>query len=158
MSHEDLQRELANLRSAVMELASEVGKAKKEVSRLGRREFPAFEPWTDYSATSTVTGWASFTTKHIYYKRIGKLVFVAFFLDGTSDATSASFTLPYALAAAPAIQTPIRTRDNTGSRDTGALTITAGASTVNLQPTAASVTWTASGTKEARGQFCYVMG
>ena len=28
-------------------------------------------PWTDYSATSTIVGWTSYTTKEIWYKKIG---------------------------------------------------------------------------------------
>ena len=51
--------------------------------------------WTDYSGTSTVWGWSSYTTKHIHYKKIGKLVFVAFYIDGTSDDVIATFTVPF---------------------------------------------------------------
>jgi len=34
--------------------------------------------WTDYSATSTIVGWSSFTTKEIYTKKIGnkKIIYV----------------------------------------------------------------------------------
>jgi len=51
--------------------------------------------WTDYAASSTITGWSSFTTKIIYYKKIGNLVFVSFYLAGVSNSANAYFTLPY---------------------------------------------------------------
>ena len=52
---------------------------------------------TDYYASSTITGWSSLTAgrRYIIYKKIGKMVFVNFHLEGTSNATSVSFTLPY---------------------------------------------------------------
>lgn len=51
--------------------------------------------WTDYSSTSTITGWSSFGKKYILYKKIGNLLYVRWDLDGISNATSATFTLPY---------------------------------------------------------------
>lgn len=51
--------------------------------------------WTDYSATSTINGWSSFTTKFIQYYKIGKLVTVQFFLSGTSNSATTNFTVPF---------------------------------------------------------------
>jgi len=51
--------------------------------------------WTAYGATSTVVGWSSFTSKSIYYKKVGKLVFVQFDIGGVSDSGAVSFTLPF---------------------------------------------------------------
>ena len=53
--------------------------------------------WTDYSGTSTIVGWSSFNTygKAVFYKKVGSLVFVYFYLGGASNSTTASFTLPY---------------------------------------------------------------
>jgi hypothetical protein len=54
--------------------------------------------WADYSAVSTIVGWASFTTKKVSTKRIGKLVFVWFDIEGTSNTTGEStISLPYAI-------------------------------------------------------------
>jgi hypothetical protein len=51
--------------------------------------------WTDYSSTSTIVGFTGgFTTKYIFYKKLGKSVFCEFVLNGTSDSASCSFTLP----------------------------------------------------------------
>jgi hypothetical protein len=50
--------------------------------------------WTDYSSSSTVVGWSSFTRKTILCNVIGKLLIVQYSLIGTSNATTVSFTLP----------------------------------------------------------------
>jgi hypothetical protein len=36
-------------------------------------------PWTNYSSTSHIIGWASFTTQEVFYKKIGRLVYVHFY-------------------------------------------------------------------------------
>jgi len=55
---------------------------------------------TDYSASSTINGWASYTAKSIYYRKIGKTIYVFYQLAGTASASIsiASFTLPYKAA------------------------------------------------------------
>lgn len=50
--------------------------------------------WTDYSATSTIVGWSSFTTKLIRYRILGKQMFFEVLLQGVSNSTAATFTLP----------------------------------------------------------------
>ena len=59
-------------------------------------------PWTDFIGGVSIFGWTSFTTAQVYYKKIGKLVFIAFYIDGTSDDVIATFTVPFTAAAAPA--------------------------------------------------------
>jgi hypothetical protein len=55
--------------------------------------------FTDYSSISDIVGWASYTTKKIYYKKIGKLVQVHFSIIGTGDSDIlVYFTLPYVFA------------------------------------------------------------
>lgn len=51
--------------------------------------------WADYGGTSTIVGWSGTPTKNIWYKKVGKLVFVKAYISGTSDSTSVTFTLPY---------------------------------------------------------------
>jgi hypothetical protein len=111
--------------------------------------------WTDYSATSTIVGWSSFTTKKIYVKKIGKIVFCAFSIGGTSNSTSASFTVPYTSASTGPIETAIRTQDNGGTAVTGLLDIGVSSTTVDLFPTMAAGVWANSGTKSIWGQFWY---
>lgn len=49
----------------------------------------------DYSSTSKVIGWSSTTTKLIKYWAVGKTLFVSFDIEGTSNATTASITIPF---------------------------------------------------------------
>ena len=116
--------------------------------------------WTDYSGTSTIVGWASYTTKVIEYKKIGKLVFVNFTIVGTSggdDGTVATFTLPFTHGHGagnnPAFK-PAKAKDNGGNL-AGAgwgRVITA---TATFYTSESEAGWTATGGKVIIGQFFY---
>ena len=116
--------------------------------------------WTDYSGTSTIVGWTSLDTARIYYKKIGNLVFVNFYLSGTSDSTSITFTLPYTSKNVIENLTniPIRGADN-GSWLTTSSLLTLGVNTstvvVDKDLSGATNQWTASGIKNVAGQFWY---
>ena len=113
--------------------------------------------WADYSATSTIVGWTSFTTKNIYAKKIGKTVIVLFYIGGTSNATSATFTLPYAIesASAPILNPLIKAQDNTGTVVVGIATGSSSTITTYKDLASGSTSWTNSGTKTIAGQFFY---
>lgn len=113
--------------------------------------------WTSYGATSTIVGWGSFTKQEIYYKIVGKTVFVAYNLQGTSNSTSTTFTLPVAAVANPEQNAWFGwTGDNGANYNVGVSSLAGGASTAVLSRTAAGLGWTAGGTKIAQGQFWYV--
>jgi len=112
--------------------------------------------WTDYSATSTIVGWSSFTIKNIYYKKIGTLVFCSFALQGVSNSTTTTFTLPDVVnAAAFNMTVPLYAGDNSVQVSTAIAFLTAGSATIACYPTGAGGGWTASNTKSVRGQFFY---
>ena len=113
----------------------------------------------DYSSTSTIIGWsAAGLTKSIWYKQVGKLVYVWFRLDGTSDAITASFTLPTACNSSFACSNAIVGFDNGADINTTALAyIAISATTVNLYRSAGSVAWTASGNKICLGLLIYTI-
>lgn len=114
---------------------------------------------TDYSATSTIVGWASFTRKVLNYFKIGKMVYVHFDIIGTSNATSTSFTLPFALAAGSYfINTAIRVQDNGGATQAGFISITGGSNVATAYFDFAATGWTASGTKRIVGELFYFTG
>jgi len=69
--------------------------------------------WADYFATSTVVGWASFTKQNIFVKKIGKMVYVAYHLEGTSNSATTTFTLPW--ASTQALDWMARCIDNGGT-------------------------------------------
>jgi len=114
--------------------------------------------WTDYGATSTVVGWAATPTKNIRYKLVGKLCFVAFLITGTSDATGATFTLPYTSANTVVFGggAMIYANDN-GVGFTGATRISMPPNTniVYLYTDMATGAWTNSGAKSVYGQFWF---
>lgn len=113
--------------------------------------------WTDYGGVSTIAGWTT-PTANIWYKRVGSLVFVNFYITGTSSTTGATFTLPF---------TSVNVTNGglavaIGGADNGsALTAPASANlplnsaTVTCYKDMATTTWTGSGTKTVNGQFFY---
>jgi hypothetical protein len=116
--------------------------------------------YTDYASTSSITGWSSFTSgrKHINYKKIGKIVFVSFHLEGTSNATSISFTLPYASVSQYGSfgGALTFTYDNTLAKTTaGRVELSSANGQANCFSDANAGTWTASGTKIVTGSFWY---
>jgi hypothetical protein len=113
--------------------------------------------FTDYSSTSTVTGWTSFTTKKIYYKKIGKLIFATFELSGTSNATTTSFTLPTACNTSAGVQIINLAKDNGGTPVAGTAFMDPNTSTLVCLPTVggSSSGWTSSGAKQVVGQVFY---
>jgi len=114
--------------------------------------------WQDYSARSTIVGWSSLGSglKYIYYKKVGKIVFVNFYLYGTSNNTIASFTVPYTAATSPGYTfVPCETIDNGVNYYTGYVNIQAGYNVVNIGMMPGGKGFTASGNKYAFGQFWY---
>ncbi len=117
--------------------------------------------WTDYSSSTTVTGFSSTVTKEVYYKKIGNLVFVHFCITGTSNATSLSFTLPDnpVIGTAENCWGTGTALDNGAAVDSGChITGVAGTGTFNVSKTCTQATlnnWTGSGTKKASGTFFY---
>jgi len=118
--------------------------------------------WTDYSDSSTITGWNSYTYKEIYYKVIGKLIFVSFHIYGTSDSTSASFTIPYTVSNNPSTvnigQVVIPVVDN-GSSAFGFIYADKNTSVIYAVPSVSGAydDWTSSGNKRIRGEIWIVI-
>jgi len=108
--------------------------------------------WVDYSATSTVVGWSSFTLKIIRYRVIGKMVFVSVNLSGPSNSATTSFTLPFQNKNIESLNMGYAI--NNGVTVIGSFDVVANSSTCNLYQNYGS-TWTASGTKLLYGQFFY---
>lgn len=53
--------------------------------------------WIDFSASATIIGWSSYTVKILQYCVVNEMLFVLFNIVGTSNSTSASFTLPFSI-------------------------------------------------------------
>ncbi len=113
--------------------------------------------WADYGATSIITGWSAFANKEIYTKKIGKLCFTSFYLNGSSNATTISFTTPYLSNSAPTtIRTFCHATDNAVEQSHGALLVlNTGTSTAAVYLNAALATWSNTGIKIIAGQLFY---
>lgn len=111
--------------------------------------------WYDYSATSTVVGWTSFTAKQIYIKKLGKLVFVEFNIAGTSDATTVTFTIPYTSSALDRCTCAFTVDSGTATTTGGKVYLDASTATVGIFLDMRGTAWTNSGTKKVTGQLFY---
>jgi hypothetical protein len=114
--------------------------------------------WVDYSSTSTVTGWSAGLTKKIYYKIVEKVVFVDFYITGTSNDYMASFTIPHTPAHSLRIacHTMVFLDDNTTTYAIGYAANSGANATIDLyQSATVGGPWTDSGIKTVQGQFFY---
>lgn len=112
-------------------------------------------PHTDYSSSSTVTGWSSFTTKKIYYTKFGSLMFVTFQISGTSNSYYARFTLPYSNNASVPQLFCCRKQDNGGTYGITVGTIAESSNEVRVYNDAGGGDFINSGTKEIIGQMWF---
>lgn len=110
--------------------------------------------WTDYSGTSSIVGWGSFTTKLIYYKQVGKLVFVRANLTGASNSTTTTFTLPFTQSNDVRLHAPCYTVDN-GTVKAGQVRLPANSATVTAAVDLTGTAFGASGTKAVECSFWY---
>jgi hypothetical protein len=161
-SHTGVIGTWAQIDKTVSDLGDLTTKSHTSLTDIGNNSHAAIDSfiaaayaWNSYGATSTVTGWSSFWYKDIYYKKIGSLVYVTFYIHGVSNSTAASFTLPFASNAPTYIHALIRAADNYNWQTAGLLSLAQGASTVNFYKDAAETAWTASGNKTIAGQFFY---
>ena len=117
--------------------------------------------WTDYSATSTITGFSAYNYKLIEYKKIGSLVLVHYILQGTSDNTATSFTVPQTARGQAGVamyqgNPPIVATDNSTAIATAVRAYIAdNTSTIVFNTTQSGGAWTASGTKAVAGLFIF---
>jgi hypothetical protein len=140
-----------------LDLLNQINALEARLRDLEGREYTKSGEWTPYHDDSTIVGWGSFTTKQIYYKKVGKLIFVQFYLAGTSDDTTSTFTLPDASASGVSYILPVvSAQDNGGTLNVGRISLGPSLSTITLYPTPSANTWTASGNKQARGEFWYI--
>lgn len=136
-------------------LWQEIRELKRQLEDIAVAETPLTTAWADYSTTSTITGWSAYTAKAIKYSRVGNFVYVLFNISGTSNSTSASFTLPY--AASDLTPMIYRAQDNGGSFVSGYGRVLGASSDMGLFSTVAGGSWTSSGTKSVAGQFWYAV-
>jgi len=119
--------------------------------------------WTSISLS--LTGWSGTPTQYAEYKMIdSKTMMLHFYVDGTSNSTGASFTLPAskvsnAATNANQFQFGGYAIDNGGNSQQMFTSLVPNASTVNCYQTIAGVAanWTATGTKRIGGTFIFIV-
>lgn len=113
--------------------------------------------WAQYAAVSTIVGWTSFSYKQIYTKKIGKTVFVNFYIGGTSDNATTTFTLPYVNASGLSARSFLSATYDAGSLLTtpGRTTMENSSNLVTCYKDCGTGAFTNSGDKRVRGQFFY---
>lgn len=111
--------------------------------------------WQNYSAVASISGCSSYTMKNIFCKRIGRTVFVNFFVEGTSDSTAFQFNLPWTHTSTCNTYLCCTTGNNTSTNAIGWASIEAGATLIKLFPNRTTTAWTASNTKACSGNFMY---
>ena len=109
--------------------------------------------WVDYSATSTIVGWSSTPTKIIKYRIIGKQMFVYFNLQGTSNSTTTTFTLPVNNVFGNSVSFLALAVDNGITTGAGNSYILDSTNIVILRKDQIGNSFTNSGTKQAFGEF-----
>jgi hypothetical protein len=110
--------------------------------------------WVDYSATSTIVGWSSFTTKVILYKIVDDMMFVIYNISGTSNATTVSFTYsPNNSTQTIVIVSNYGVNNGSAQTTAGRIVVTSGTNSVSINTNGANGAWIASGTKTVSGSF-----
>jgi hypothetical protein len=115
-----------------------------------------FWAYNNWASSANPSGWSSFYYKDIYYKKLGSLVFVTFYIHGECNSANTSFTLPFTSNAPGFHQGPVLVEDNYSWQTTpGMFEIVQGTSVVNFYKNCAKASFTASGQKGVAGQFWY---
>jgi hypothetical protein len=128
-----------------IELQKQINQLDAAYNELKTREGPGL--LVNYFATSTKAGWSAYTASNLSYMRVGNLLHVFFYIDGTSNSTTTSVTLPYSMAAGFELHWPIRIMDNAAYAFGFARIVTGTPSTMDFRPDAVSSNWTASARK-----------
>lgn len=149
-----LVSQLAAAASAAAALVSQLAAAASANAAAASAASIGVTEWTDYSAASTIVGWASFTKKDLYTKRVGSLGFVNFYIDGVSNATTVSMTLPFTVKATSFVRSCAYVSDaGTPVATGGLIAINGNEAIFSVGKDMTSAAFTASGNKVCIGQF-----
>ena len=107
----------------------------------------------DYSATSTIIGWSSFTQKKIFYKILDDVMIVYFNLEGTSNASNISFTIPQNASEFSFLLSAYIINNGLASNNPGRIGSASGSNVVTIQRDGQNTAFTASGVKRCSGQI-----
>ena len=110
--------------------------------------------WIDWSASTNPQGFSSTSNVSVFYKQIGGFVEVNGVITGTSNQTYFNFTLP--ISATGGTYSACKVTDSGAAKTTPGMIETI-ATTCNVRLDFSGAGWTASGTKEAKFHFRYII-
>lgn len=118
---------------------------------------PIYESrWLSYGDASTIVGFLSITTRSIVYKVMQNIVFIRANLNGTSNATTLSFTMPIIAQVSTSVSASAGVVNNgTLSNNPGRFQISNTTNVVNCFRDITQTAYTNSGNKQFFGQFFY---
>lgn len=112
--------------------------------------------WQEF--TTTTGGFISTTIQEVWFKRVGKMVIVNFHINGTSDATTMTFTLPFVHVNNTDVEVRVGVRvadAGVFQAASGMIFLAANSSIVNVFQDFAGLAFTATGIKAVQGQLWY---
>lgn len=117
-----------------------------------------YPDWFDFSASVNPTGYSAITTEILRFRIIGKHCFVLASFDGTSNATTLTFTLPvttHALGSNNLYAMGFVRNNGTVATTPGRLALATSSTTGTMTRDMAGAAWTGSGQKTAVAIFDY---
>lgn len=118
-------------------------------------KIPGSDAWSTWVPVITGFSGTPTATRANYFK-IGRIVFIDLLITGTSNATTFTFTLPYASEGA-GLNLPCRVTDSgTVQAGAGLILLTASSTTADVYKTLVPGAFTNSGTKAAYACFMYM--
>lgn len=113
----------------------------------------AADAWTAHSAT--LGGFSGTPTQANYFLKIGRLVVLMVNIQGTSNATALTFTLPYAAARTENVNGIMVCTDNGTTTNDPPRIALVGTTTANAFKTLSGTTWTNANGKGLEGMMFY---
>jgi hypothetical protein len=109
--------------------------------------------WVDYSATSTIAGFTTYTTKKIQYRLAGpKTLIVQYQIEGSGTNTTHSFTIPYNASTWGTQYFMCHALNNNTTQSVGVVTISASSNVVTCSnTTSTSASWINATNQAMRG-------
>lgn len=112
--------------------------------------------YISYAGTSTITGWASRTTTVIRYYLRGKVLQLQWDLQGTSNAVTMSFTIPFTTQATGVTSSVHQVTDNGATPAAGGMVqFATGATVINFYKDFAGTAWTNINGKNSNGTLTF---
>lgn len=113
----------------------------------------------DISETSTIVGWSTLTTKKILMAKQRNILTLFMHIEGTSNDSQATFTLPSNIIGHPEIEKQWEEVKilNNGAAAVGYATIEANSNIIKLYRTFSETNWTNSGTKLCIGTVIFLI-